>query len=405
MDRKQIQEAHEKYYPEYDAKFKDMKIETQCIHTGQNPDWTFGSVNVPIFATSTFELPKAGEPMGKWCYSRLNNPTKLALERLLAQIEGGKNCLVFSAGLAAVTAAVELIKPGEEIISINDLYGGTQNNFRDIMMKQHGVKITFFDFKNLSKFKELLNPQVKMVYLESPTNPNLTVVDVAEVAKITKEFNKDILVVVDNTFLSPYNFKPLEHGADICVESCTKYINGHSDVIMGAVITKSDELYEKLHNYQIFAGTIPSPFDCFLCLRGLKTLSLRVERINSNGLKVAEFLSKHKNVEKVMYPGLETDPYHEVAKKYYKGCGGIVTFILKGGIEKSKEFLLKIKLFHCAVSLGSVESLAEHPATMTHQCIPAEVRKQLGIDDGLIRLAVGIEHIDDILADLTQALE
>ena len=405
MDRKQIQEAHEKYYPEYDAKFKDMKIETQCIHTGQNPDWTFGSVNVPIFATSTFELPKAGEPMGKWCYSRLNNPTKLALERLLAQIEGGKNCLVFSSGLAAVTAAVELIKPGEEIISINDLYGGTQNNFRDIMIKQHGVKITFFDFKDLSKFKGLLNPQVKMIYLESPTNPNLTVVDVAEVVKITKEFNKDILIAVDNTFLSPYNFKPLEHGVDICVESCTKYINGHSDVIMGAVITKSDELFEKLHNYQIFAGTIPSAFDCFLCIRGLKTLSLRVERINFNGLKVAEFLSKHKNVEKVMYPGLETDPFHAIAKKYYKGCGGIVTFILKGGIEKSKEFLKKVKVFHCAVSLGSVESLAEHPATMTHQCIPAEVRKQLGIDDGLIRLAVGIEHIDDILADLTQALE
>ena len=405
MDRKLIQEAHEKYYPEYDAKFKDMKIETQCIHTGQNPDWTFGSVNVPIFATSTFELPKAGEPMGKWCYSRLNNPTKLALERLLAQIEGGKNCLAFSSGLAAVTATVELIKPGEEIISINDLYGGTQNNFRDIMIKQHGVKITFFDFKDLSKFKELLNPQVKMIYLESPTNPNLTVVDVAEVVKITKEFNKDILIAVDNTFLSPYNFKPLEHGVDICVESCTKYINGHSDVIMGAVITKSDELYEKLHNYQIFAGTIPSAFDCFLCIRGLKTLSLRVERINYNGLKVAEFLSKHKNVEKVMYPGLETDPFHAIAKKYYKGCGGIVTFILKGGIEKSKEFLKKVKVFHCAVSLGSVESLAEHPATMTHQCIPAEVRKQLGIDDGLIRLAVGIEHIDDILADLTQALE
>ena len=405
MDRKLIQEAHEKYYPEYDAKFKDMKIETQCIHTGQNPDWTFGSVNVPIFATSTFELPKAGEPMGKWCYSRLNNPTKLALERLLAQIEGGKNCLAFSSGLAAVTATVELIKPGEEIISINDLYGGTQNNFRDIMVKQHGVKITFFDFKDLSKFKELLNPQVKMIYLESPTNPNLTVVDVAEVVKITKEFNKDILIAVDNTFLSPYNFKPLEHGVDICVESCTKYINGHSDVIMGAVITKSDELYEKLHNYQIFAGTIPSAFDCYLCIRGLKTLSLRVERINYNGLKVAEFLSKHKNVEKVMYPGLETDPFHAIAKKYYKGCGGIVTFILKGGIEKSKEFLKKVKVFHCAVSLGSVESLAEHPATMTHQCIPAEVRKQLGIDDGLIRLAVGIEHIDDILADLTQALE
>ena len=405
MDRKQIQDAHEKFVPEYDAKFKDMKIETQCIHTGQDPDWTFGAVNVPIYASSTFELPKAGEPMGKWCYSRLNNPTKISLERLIAQIEGGTNCLVLSAGMAAITAVVELIKPGEEIISINDLYGGTQSNFRDIMIGQHGVKITFFDFKDLNKFKELLNPKVKMVYLESPTNPNLNVVDVAEVAKITKEFNKDILVVVDNTFLSPYNFKPLEHGADICVESCTKYINGHSDVIMGAVITKNDQLFEKIHNYQIFAGTIPSPFDCFLCIRGLKILSLRVERINFNGLKVAEFLSKHKNVEKVMYPGLESDPYHAIAKKYYKGCGGIVSFILKGGMEKSKEFLKKVKLFHCAVSLGSVESLAEHPASMTHQCVPPEIRKQLGIEDGLIRLAIGIEHIDDILADLTQALE
>ena len=405
MDRKEVQDAHEKFYPEYDAKFKDMKIETQCIHTGQDPDWIYGAINVPIYATSTFELPKAGEPMGKWCYSRLNNPTKIALERLLAQIEGGTNCLVFSAGLAAITAVVELVKPGEEIISINDLYGGTQNNFRDIMIKQHGVNINFFDFKDLNKFKELLNPKVKMVYLESPTNPNMTVVDVPEIAKITKEFNKDILVVVDNTFLSPYNFKPLENGADICVESCTKYINGHSDVIMGAVITKSDELFEKLHSYQIFAGTIPSPFDCFLCIRGLKTLSLRVQCINSNALKVAEFLSKHKNVEKVMYPGLESDPFHAIAKKQYKGCGGIVSFILKGGIEKSKEFLKKIKIFHCAVSLGSVESLAEHPATMTHQCIPPEVRKQLGIEDGLIRLAVGIEHIDDILADLTHALE
>ena len=405
MDRKQIQDAHEKFVPEYDAKFKDMKIETQCIHTGQDPDWTFGAVNVPIYASSTFELPKAGEPMGKWCYSRLNNPTKISLERLITQIEGGTNCLVFSTGLAAIIAVVELVKPGEEIISINDLYGGTQNNFRDIMIGQHGVKITFFDFKDLNKFKELLNPKVKMVYLESPTNPNLNVVDVAEVAKITKEFNKDILVVVDNTFLSPYNFKPLEHGADICVESCTKYINGHSDVIMGAVTTKNYEIFEKIHNYQIFAGTIPSPFDCFLCIRGLKTLSLRVERINFNGLKVAEFLSKHKNVEKVMYPGLESDPYHAIAKKYYKGCGGIVSFILKGGMEKSKEFLRKVKLFHCAVSLGSVESLAEHPASMTHQCVPPEIRKQLGIEDGLIRLAIGIEHIDDILADLTQALE
>ena len=405
MDRKTLQEAHEKFYPEYDAKFKDMKIETQCIHTGQDPDWIYGSVNVPIFATSTFELPKAGEPMGKWCYSRMNNPTKFSLERIIAQIEGGTKCLVFSSGMAAITATVELVKPGEEIISINDLYGGTQSNFRDIMIKQHGINITFFDFKDMNKFKELLNPKVKMIYLESQTNPNMTVVDIPEIVKITKEYNKEILIAVDNTFLSPYNYKPLEHGVDICVESCTKYISGHSDIILGSITTNSDKLYESLHNYQIYSGTNPSPFDCFLCIRGLKTLSLRVERQNQNGLTVAQFLSKHKNVEKVMYPGLETDPFYEKAKKQFKGCGGVVSFILKGGVEKCKQFLQKVKLFHCAVSLGSVESLAEHPATMTHQCVPPEIRKKIGIEDGLIRLSVGIENIDDLLADLTQALE
>ena len=405
MDRKEIQEAHEKYYPQYDAQFKNMMIETQGIHTGQNPDWVYGSINVPIFASSTFELPKAGDPCGKWCYSRVFNPTKLALERLLAQIEGGTHALVFPAGMAAITSVVELVKPGEEIISINDLYGGTQNNFRDIITKHHNVKITFFDFKDLNKFKELLNPNVKMIYLESPTNPNLTVVDLDEVVKITREFNKDILVVVDNTFLSPFNFKPLEHGADITIESCTKYINGHTDVVMGAMITKSEALYERIHDFQILVGSVPGAFDCFLCIRGIKTLCLRMEQHNYNGLEVAKFLSKHPNVEKVMYPGLESDPYYPIAKKHFKGCGAVVSFVLKGGLEKSKQFLQKLKVFHCAVSLGSVESLAEHPASMTHQGIPAEVRKQLGIDDGLIRLAVGIENIDDIIADLKQALE
>ena len=405
MDRKEIQEAHEKYYPQYDAQFKNMMIETQGIHTGQNPDWVYGSINVPIFASSTFELPKAGDPCGKWCYSRVFNPTKLALERLLAQIEGGTHALVFPAGMAAITSVVELVKPGEEIISINDLYGGTQNNFRDIITKHHNVKITFFDFKDLNKFKELLNPNVKMIYLESPTNPNLTVVDLDEVVKITREFNKDILIVVDNTFLSPFNFKPLDHGADITIESCTKYINGHSDVVMGAMITKSEALYERIHDFQILVGSVPGAFDCFLCIRGIKTLCLRMEQHNYNGLEVAKFLSKHPNVEKVMYPGLESDPYYPIAKKHFKGCGAVVSFVLKGGLEKSKQFLQKLKVFHCAVSLGSVESLAEHPASMTHQGIPAEVRKQLGIDDGLIRLAVGIENIDDIIADLKQALE
>ena len=272
-------------------------------------------------------------------------------------------------------------------------------------VKNHGIKVTFYDFNDLNKFKELLNPKVKMIYLESPTNPNLKTVDVEEISKITHEFNKDILIVIDNTFLSPYNFKPLEYGADITVESCTKYINGHSDVVMGAVILKNEVLYKKIHDYQMFAGCVPSAFDCFLCIRGLKTLSLRMERHNYNGLEVAKFLEKHPNVEKVMYPGLEKDPYYPITKKYFKGCGAVVSFVLKGGLEKSKQFLQKVKLFHCAVSPRSVESLAEHPASMTHQNVAPEIRKELGIDDGLIRLSVGIEHIDDIIADLTQALE
>jgi cystathionine beta-lyase/cystathionine gamma-synthase len=403
--RKQVQDYFEENAPKYDEKYSKMGLSTKSIHVGQTPDLTFGSVNVPIYASSTYVQPIAGMPLGKWVYTRLGNPTRNALERCIAALEGGKYTVVFPSGMAAITSTLQLLNPGDEIISINDLYGGTHTNFREFATHKNNLKFTFFDFKDLTKFKPLLNEKVKMVYVESATNPSLTVVDVPEVVKITKEFNKDILVVVDNTFLSPYNFRPLEYGVDICIESCTKYINGHSDVVMGCATVKDENLYQKINNAEIFLGSTSSAFDSYLCLRGIRTLSLRVEQHNQNGLAVAEFLEKHPKVEKVFYPGLESSPFHEVAKKLYKGYGGVVTFVMKGGLEECKKFLGKLKVFHCAVSLGSVESLAEHPALMTHSVVPPEIRKELGIDDGLIRLSVGIENKEDILEDLKQALE
>ena len=403
--RKQVQDYFEEYAPKYDEKYSKMGLSTKSIHSGQTPDLTFGAVNVPIYASSTYVQPEAGVPLGKWVYTRLGNPTRNSLERCIAALESGKYTVVFPSGMAAITSTLQLLQPGDEIISINDLYGGTHTNFREFATHNNNLKFTFFDFKDLTKFKPLLNEKVKMVYVESATNPSLTVVDVPEVVKITKEFNKDILVVIDNTFLSPYNFRPLEYGVDICIESCTKYINGHSDVVMGCATVKDENLYQKINNAEIFLGATSSAFDSYLCLRGIRTLSLRVEQHNQNGLAVAEFLEKHPKVEKVFYPGLESSPFHEVAKKLYKGYGGVVTFVMKGGLEECKKFLGKLKIFHCAVSLGSVESLAEHPALMTHSMVPPEIRKELGIDDGLIRLSVGIENKEDILEDLKQALE
>ena len=403
--RKQVQDYYEEQAPKHDEEFSKMGLSTKSIHVGQTPDLTFGAVNVPIYTSTTYAQAVPGAPLGKWIYTRLGHPTRNALERCIASLENGKYSVVFSSGMAAISACLLLLKPGDEIISMNDLYGGTHKNFREYASKNNNLKFTFFDFKDLNKFKSLLNENVKMVYIESPTNPTLSVVDVPEVVKITKEFNKNILVAVDNTFLSPYNFKPLDHGVDICIESCTKYINGHSDVVMGCASVKDEELYKKLDQIEIFLGGTSSAFDTYLCLRGIKTLSLRVEQHNKNGLAVAKFLEKHPKVEKVFYPGLESDPHYELAKKLFKGCGGVVTFIMKGGLQECKKFLEKVKIFQCAVSLGSVESLAEHPALMTHNMVPAEIRKELGIDDGLIRLSVGIEDIEDIIEDLKQALE
>ena len=403
--RKQVQDYFDENAPKYDEKYSKMGLSTKSIHVGQTPDLTFGSVNVPIYTSSTYVQPVAGMPFGKWVYTRLSNPTRNSLERCISSLENGKYTVVFSSGMAAISSCLLLLNPGDEIISINDLYGGTHTNFREYASDKNNLKFTFFDFKDISKFKPLLNDKVKMIYMETATNPSLTVVDIPEVVKITREYNKDILIVVDNTFLSPYNFKPLDYDVDICIESCTKYINGHSDVVMGCAIVKNEDLYKKLVKIESFLGQTSSAFDCYLCLRGIKTLSLRVQQHNNNGLAVAKFLEKHDKVEKVFYPGLDSSPYHDLAKKLYKGCGGVVTFVMKGGLEECRKFLRKLNVFHCAVSLGSVESLAEHPALMTHACVPPDVRKELGIDDGLIRLSVGIENEEDIIEDLKQALE
>lgn len=404
MDRKQVQNYNTEYCKHHDEKLTKMGFSTQCCHSGQQPDLVHGGVNVPIFTSSTFIQCKAGEAIGPWFYSRLGNPTRSSLERQIAALENGKNALIFSTGMSAVTACVSILQSGDEIISQDELYGGSQAYFRGFSQMNNKLKYTFNDFMDLEVFKKLLNPNVKMIYVEAATNPGMKVCNIPEISKIAHEFNKDIIVVVDNTFLSPYNFKPLDHGADICLESATKYLNGHSDLCMGILITKCDELHKKLFSLHILTGAVPSAFDCYLCIRGLKTLGLRMEQHNTSGLKIAQFLEKHKNVSQVFYPGLEKSKFYDLSRKLHKGIGGVISFIIKGGLEESKQFLEKLKLFACAVSLGSVESLAEHPALMTHSNVAPELRKQQGIEDGLIRLSVGIENVEDLIADLDNAL-
>jgi cystathionine gamma-lyase len=306
--------------------------------------------------------------------------------------------------MGAITGAIQLLKSGEEVICIEDVYGGTQRYFRKISQPHQGVEFTFIPFDNLETFSKVLNPKTKMVWLESPTNPTLQTADLTEVVRITKEFNPEILIVVDNTFMSPYNCKPLDFGVDLVIESATKYIGAHSDIVMGTCSMNSKELYDRLFFVHKSIGAVPSPFDCFLAIRGLKTLSIRVERQNQNALAVARFLEKHNNVVSVLYPGLESSKYHQIAKKQQKGFGGVVSFVIKGGLEESKKFLESLRIFILAESLGSVESLAEHPALMTHFSVAPEIRKELGIEDGFIRLAVGIEDIEDLIGDLDQAL-
>jgi len=393
------------YQKNHDEKYENMGFATRSIHVGQEPDFLTGAVNVPINLSTTYAQVSPGIPFGQYDYSRTGNPTRNNLERIISGLEGGKYSMIWSSGMGATTGTLQLLNPGDELICIDDVYGGTQRFFRKISSQSQGVKYNFISFDTLEPLQKTLNSNTKMVWLESATNPTLKITDIEAVVQMVKEYNPEILVVIDNTFMSPYNCQPLKFGVDLVIESATKYIGGHSDIVMGISCTNDKELYDKLYFIHKSIGAVPSPMDCFLAIRGIKTLSLRVERQNQNSLAIAEFLEKHEKVEKVYYPGLKSSPYHRFAKKQQKGFGGVVSFLIKGGLEESKKFLPKLKVFTLAESLGSVESLAEHPALMTHFSVPAEIRRGLGIEDSFIRLAIGIEDVEDLINDLDGALK
>jgi cystathionine beta-lyase len=380
-----------------------MKFNTKTIHGGQHHEKITGAVMPPVFQTSTYVQTSPGKPVGDYEYSRASNPTRTALEDALASIENGARGLAFSSGLAATDCLLRLFKAGDEIIAMDDLYGGTYRLFTRLY-KDSGIKFHFVDMNDLEKFQSLINENTKLVWVETPTNPLMKLADIAAIAQITKKHN--ILFAVDNTFATPYLQKPLDLGADIVMHSATKYLGGHSDVIAGALIIKDKALGEELHFKQFATGGTLGPMDSFLVLRGIKTLHLRVQRHCENGEKVAAYLDKHSLVERVYYPGLASHPFHEIAKKQMSGFGGMVTFTFKSGKkEDAIKFLENLKVFTLAESLGGVESLANHPALMTHASIPEDKRKEVGISDDLVRLSVGVEDIEDLLQDLEQAFK
>jgi cystathionine beta-lyase/cystathionine gamma-synthase len=381
-----------------------MKFNTKVIHGGQHHDPSTGAVMPPVYQTSTFVQTSPGKPLNpEYEYSRAANPTRTALEDALASIENGARGLAFSSGLAATDCLLRLFKAGDEIIAMDDLYGGTYRLFTRLY-KDSGIKFHFVDMNDLEGFQALINENTKLVWVETPTNPLMKLADIAAIAEITKKHN--ILFAVDNTFATPYLQKPLDLGADIVMHSATKYLGGHSDVIAGALVIKDKALGDELHFKQFATGATLGPQDSFLVLRGIKTLHLRVQRHCENGAKIAEFLVNHPKVERVYYPGLVNHPFHEIAKKQMKGgFGGMVTFTFKSGAKQDAiSFLEKVKVFTLAESLGGVESLANHPALMTHASIPEDKRKEIGITDDLVRLSVGVEDVEDLIEDLKQAL-
>jgi cystathionine beta-lyase len=375
---------------------------TIAIHAGQEADVATGAIMTPIYQTSTFVQSEPAVHRG-YEYSRSGNPTRHALEKNLAALEDGKYCAAFSSGMAAIDAIVKLLKAGDHVIAGNDLYGGTYRLFIRVF-EQFGLKFDFIDMSNVNNVKRAINSNIKMVWIETPTNPLLRIVDIAEVATIAKKAGA--LSVVDNTFATPFLQNPLSLGADIVVHSATKYLGGHSDVILGATITNNSAIAERLYFIQKSSGAVPGPFDCFLALRGTKTLHLRMERHCENAKKVAGFLSGHPKVKIVHFPGFKTHPNHEVARRQMRDFGGMLSFTLKNdNIKTAKKLTTLTKIFALAESLGGVESLIEHPASMTHSSLPREIRIQAGLEDSLIRLSVGVEDGDDLVEDLRQALE
>jgi cystathionine gamma-lyase len=373
---------------------------TKAIHVGQAPDPVTGAVMVPIYQTSTFAQKSPGEHTG-YEYARTDNPTRTAYQACIASLENAKHALAFSSGLATTNTLMQTLKAGDHVICADDVYGGTFRLF-DKVLTRFKLEFTFMDLSDLKAVEAAIRPNTKMLWIETPTNPTLKIFDIAALAALAKK--KNILSVVDNTFMSAYFQKPIDLGADVVIHSVTKYMNGHSDVVGGVFITNHDELYTQMKFLQNAAGAIPGPQDCFLVMRGLKTLHVRMKQHQENAIAVAQFLEKHPKVVKVLYPGLESHPQHALAKKQMTGFGGMISFYLKGGMAESRTALEKFKLFTLAESLGGVESLVEHPAIMTHASVPPENRTKLGISDSLIRLSVGIEDVADLIQDLNQAI-
>ncbi|MFG0293560.1 MAG: trans-sulfuration enzyme family protein [Phycisphaerales bacterium JB050] len=394
----------------------NLRIASQVIHAGQHAEPVTGAVMPPIFTSTTYAQESPGVHKG-FEYSRSHNPTRYALERMIAKLEGSTidedtdaSCggFAFSSGLAAMATALELLDAGSHIISMDDIYGGSNRLLQKVRQRTQNLDIDFVDLTDLSKLEAAMRPDTAMLWVETPTNPTLKIVDIKAVADMAHKVNPKCIVVVDNTFCSPVNQRPLAFGADIVMHSSTKYVNGHSDVVGGILVTGNPQLAERIRFLQNAVGSVMGPFDSYLTLRGLKTLDVRIRRHNASALRIAKHLEKSELVDRVVYPGLESHPQHAIYKKQMEATGGgtgMITFFIKGGLEPAKAFLETVSLFTLAESLGGIESLIEHPAIMTHASVPPEQRAVLGIDDALIRLSVGIEDCDDLIADVDAALE
>jgi len=381
----------------------ELRFASKAIHAGQSPDPTTGAVMPPISQSSTYAQSAPGEHKG-YEYSRSHNPTRFAYERCIAALESGTRGFAFASGMAATSTILELVDSGDHVIAMDDLYGGTFRLFDKVRKRSAGIEFDFVDLSNLDALRAAIKPNTKMIWIETPTNPMLTLVDLRAVASIAQEHK--IITVTDNTFASPYNQRPIEFGIDIVMHSATKYINGHSDMVGGvAVVGDNEKLASELEFLQNSAGSIQGPFDSYLALRGLKTLALRMKAHNENGMRIAQWLTAHPAIEAVHYPGLNSHPQSELAAEQMSGYGGMISIVVKGGLKKANQFMQSLQLFTLAESLGGVESLVNHPAIMTHASVPKATRKRLGISDSLVRLSVGIEDIDDLIDDIRTALD
>ena len=373
-----------------------MRFSTRAIHVGQDPEPETGSVTVPVFLTSTYRQSEPGKE-GKYVYSRTANPTRTALEECLASLEEGKYGLAFSSGMAATTAVLMLLRKGDHVIAGDDIYGGTYRLFEQVL-RNYGLQFSYVDPQDPSNVEKAVRRNTRLVWIETPTNPLMRIVDIRRISKISQKAHA--LLVVDNTFMSPYLQNPLSHGADIVVHSTTKYLGGHSDLIGGAAITDDTKVHERLRFLQNAVGAVPGPLDCYLVLRGAKTLAVRMERHCQNAKAISEYLLKQSRVERVLFPGLHDHPQRDIVKRQMRGSGGMLSFQLSGGFNGCKKFLKQLRVFTLAESLGGVESLIEHPSSMTHASIPRERRMKMGVSDNLIRASVGIEDVEDLISDL-----